>query len=456
MSDTDGLPPAARRRAFGTIAIAVFIAVLDGSIANIALPSIARDLHATPANAVWVVNAFQLAVTMALLPCSSLGDTYGYRRVYTFGLAIFTAASFACALAPNLPLLTLARVVQGVGAAGIMSVNGALVRFIFPRAQLGRGLGMNAFLVAVASATGPSVAALILSAASWPYLFAVNVPLGIAALSQIRALPRTPTSGHRFDAASALLNAGTFGLFIVALNGFGDGQAPAVSLAMLAAALAIGIVFILRQLKLPAPMLPVDLFRRPIFTLSVITSVSCYAAQSLAFIALPFLFESAGGQTQIGTGLSMTPWPLTVVFVAPLAGRLSDRISAGVLGSIGLAGLTAGLLLVIALSPHASFWNLAWRMALCGAGFGLFQSPNNRLLISSVPRERSGAGSGILSTARLLGQTIGGALVAVAFALTAAAGGDVGQGARVAVTLAAAFSAGAAVVSGLRLVRRAP
>jgi DHA2 family multidrug resistance protein-like MFS transporter len=304
---------------------------------------------------------------------------------------------------------------------------------------------MNAFLVAVASATGPSIAALILSAASWPYLFAVNVPLGLAALSQIRALPRTPTSGHRFDTASALLNAGTFGLFILALNGFGDGQAPGVSLAMLAAALAIGVVFVGRQL-----------FRRPIFTLSVITSVSCYAAQSLAFIALPFLFESAGGQSQIGTGLSMTPWPLTVVFFAPLAGRLSDRVSAGVLGSIGLAALSVGLLLVVALSPRAPFWDLAWRMALCGAGFGLFQSPNNRLLINSVPRERSGAGSGILSTARLLGQNIGGALVAVAFALTATAGGDVGQGARVAVILAAAFSVGAAVVSSLRLARRAP
>jgi MFS family permease len=175
-------------------------------------------------------------------------------------------------------------------------------------------------------------------------------------------------------------------------------------------------------------MLPVDLFRIPIFSLSVATSISCFIAQGIAFIALPFLFEAGSGASQIETGLLMTPWPATVIVAAPLAGRLSDKIPAGILGGIGLASLSAGLLLVLALPPHAPFWDFAWRMSLCGAGFGFFQAPNNRLIIGSAPRERSGAGSGMLSTARLVGQTTGAALVAVSFSLTANAGGTVGGG----------------------------
>ncbi len=453
MDATDGLPPAERRRAIITIAISVLMAVLDISVANIALPTIATDLHTTAAASVLVVNAYQLTVTVLLLPMSSLGDIYGYRRVYIFGLALFVVASACCALSTTLAMLTAARVLQGLGAAGIMSVNTALVRFIFPRASLGRGLGVNAFVVAVSSAAGPSVAAAILSVATWPYLFAINLPLGLISLSLVGALPRTPLSGHKFDVASALLNAATFGLFIAALDGFGHGQNRLLVLAELIVALGFGIVFIRRQLGLAAPMLPVDLFRRPIFSLSVATSICCYAAQSLGFIALPFLFQIAGGMSQIDTGLMITPWPLTVVVVAPIAGWLSDRVSAGLLGGIGLAALAAGLVLIASLPAHPAGWDVAWRMMLSGAGFGLFQTPNNRLLIGSAPRERTGAASGVLATSRLLGQTTGGAMVAVAFGLADAAGGTVGQGAIASITTGAAFAAVAAVISSLRLAR---
>jgi DHA2 family multidrug resistance protein-like MFS transporter len=352
-------------------------------------------------------------------------------------------------------MLAAARVLQGMGAAGIMSVNTALVRFIFPRSLLGRGLGINALIVAVSSAAGPSVAAGILSVGPWPWLFAINVPIGLTALALVGSLPRTPLSSHKFDIASAALNAVTFGLFIAALDGFGHGQPAASVLVELAISIAVGFVFVRRQLRLPAPMLPVDLFRLPIFSLSVATSISCYAAQSLGFIALPFLFQVAGGMSQIDTGLLITPWPLAVVVVAPIAGRLSDRVSAGLLGGIGLAALAAGLVLIATLPAHPGGWNVAWRMALCGAGFGLFQSPNNRQLISAAPRERSGAGSGMLSTSRLLGQTTGGALVAVCFGLAAATGGTVGQGATASITAGAGFAAVAAIVSLLRLTRTA-
>jgi DHA2 family multidrug resistance protein-like MFS transporter len=451
---SDGLPPAARRRAMVTVALSVTMAVLDISLANIALPAIAADLHSSPAEAVWVINAYQLTVTVLLLPMSSLGDIYGYRRVYKVGLALFVLASLCCALSSSLPMLTAARVLQGMGAAGIMSVNTALVRFIFPRAMLGRALGINAFVVAVSSAAGPSIAAGILSIAPWPALFAINVPIGIVALLLTGALPRTPHARHKFDVASGILNGATFGLFIAALDGFAHGEGVVYVLAELAVSIAIGIVFVRRQFRLSAPMLPVDLFRIPIFSLSVATSVCCYIAQSLGFIALPFLFQVAGGMSQIDTGLLITPWPLIVVVVAPIAGRLSDKVSAGLLGGVGLAGLAAGLLLLAWLPAHPSGWNVAWRMMLCGAGFGLFQAPNNRQLLGAAPRERSGAGSGMLATSRLLGQTTGGALVAVSFGLSEAAGGTVGQGAIASISAGAVFAAVAAVVSVSRLTSR--
>jgi DHA2 family multidrug resistance protein-like MFS transporter len=448
----DGLPPSLRWRAMCAVAIAVSMSVLVGSIANIALPTIARDLLVTPAESIWVVNSFQLAVTISLLPLASMGDIYGHRRVYLCGLVLYTLASLVCALAPSLPVLVVGRVLQGFGGAGIMSVNGALVRFIFPRAELGRGIGLNAMVVAASSAAGPSVAAAIMSVLSWPWLFAVQVPAGVVALGLAHLyLPRTPLAGHPFDPASAVLNAATFGLFILALDGVGRGQGAALVLAELAVSALVGWVFVRRQLVLPAPMLPVDLFRRPVFALSVATAVCAHAAQMICFVALPFYFQYVDGLSPIEIGVLITPWPAALVVMAPIAGRLADRHSAGLLGGLGLTVMTVGLLLVMALPHPASGLNVAWRLAVCGIGFGLFQSPNNRLMIASAPRDRAGAGSGMLSTSRLVGQTTGSALVALLFGLTHGGGDGVTRGTTLSVGLAAGFAAVAMVMSSLRV-----
>jgi DHA2 family multidrug resistance protein-like MFS transporter len=451
----EGLPPSARLRAMATIAIAVSMAVLDSSIANIALPTIARDMATTPAATIWVVNAYQFAVTVSLLPLAFLGDILSYKRVYMAGLVVFTIASLGCALAPTLPLLVLARVVQGFGGAGIMSVNTALIRFIFPRGQLGRGLGFNALTVATFSALGPSIASAILSIASWHWLFAINVPLGVIALwLAARVLPMTPRARHRLDVLSVVLNAATLGLVITAVDGMGRNNGV-VEVIELVLAAVIGTAFIYRQLSLPVPLLPVDLFRRPIFALSVGTSVCSYIAQTMAYVALPFYFQYVVGLTQVDTGLLMTPWPAIVVIVAPIAGRLSDRYPAGVLGTAGLAIMTTGLLCLLFMPANPSYADLAWRMAVCGMGFGFFQSPNNRLLVGSAPVERSGAGSGMLATARLTGQTLGSAFVALAFGLNGAgASTEVGHGTTLALAIAAGSAAVAMVVSSLRLRAR--
>ena len=450
MRSFDGLPLPARYWAILTIALGLTMAVLDGAIANVALPTIARQMRVDPASSIWVVNAYQLAVTIALLPLASLGEIVGYRRVYQVGLGVFTLASLACALSHTLPALTLARVLQGFGAAGIMSVNTALVRFIYPRALVGQGVGINAMIGSVSSAVGPTVAAAILSVASWQWLFAINVPIGLVAFAiAARALPRTPRSHHPFDFSSAGLNALSFGLLITGIDGFGHGQDRTVISLELLAAIGFGIMLIVRQLSRSSPLLPVDLMRIPLFALSVATSIASFTAQGLAFVALPFFFQDALGRGEVATGLLMTPWPLTVAVVAPFAGRLSDHYSAGLLGGIGLAALSAGLALLALLPADPSTFDIVWRMTVCGFGFGFFNTPNNRAMIVSAPRERTGGASGMLATARLLGQTTGAALVALVFGLAPAHGSTVALG------LGAGFAGVAAAVSSTRLLRTA-
>ena len=402
-----------------------------------------------PADSIWVVNAYQLTVTISLLPLASAGEIFGYRRVYRWGLAVFTVASLGCALSDSLTTLTLARVVQGFGAAGIMSVNGALVRFIYPRRSVGRGIGLNATVGSISSAVGPTVAAGILSVAHWPWLFAVNLPIGSAALFvAFRALPATPRARIPFDGLSAALSAASIGLLIMAIDGFGHGERIEVVIVQLLVATVIGLLLVGRQMTRTSPLLPIDLLRIPLFALSVATSICGFMAQGMALVSLPFLLENTLGRNEVQTGLLMTPWPLTVAFIAPIAGRLADRYKVGTLSGCGLAVLCGGLALLSALPAHPSALDIAWRMMVCGFGFGFFNTPNNRAIITSAPRSRTGGASGMQATSRLLGQTTGAALVALVFGVLAA------RGPLVTLMIAAVIAGAAAGVSFLRVVER--
>jgi len=451
MEADQGIPVPQRYWAIVVIALGITLAVLDGAIANVALPTIARDLHASASASIWVVNAYQLSITISLLPLASLGDRIGYRRVYTAGLALFTVASLGCALAGSLPMLALVRVVQGFGAAGIMSVNTALVRTIYPANLLGRGIAINAMVVAVSSAVGPTVASAVLSVGSWPWLFAINVPIGIAAvIGALRALPTNPGHDAPYDLLSAAMNAVVFGLLIFTIDGLGHGEGAVWLVAQTLGLFLVGYVFVRRQLTRTAPLLPIDLLKIPIFALSIATSVCSFCAQMLAYVSLPFLFQNVFGFDQVQTGLLITPWPFAIIFAAPLAGVLSDRYSAGMLGGVGLMALTLGLALLATVGSHPSAFDVTWRMALCGAGFGIFQSPNNRQMLSAAPRERSGGASGMLGTARLTGQTVGAALVALIFGVAPS------RGPTIALVVAAAVAGLASVVSFMRLRASAP
>ncbi len=460
----DGLPLPQRYRSMAVILLGISMAVLDGSIVNLALPGIVRDLHASAASAVWVVTAYQVATLVLLLPCAMLGDLIGHRRVYLAGLFFFTLASLGCAFSTSLTMLVVARTLQGLGAGGLFSVNASLVRRTYPRHQLGRGIALNSFVVATASVAGPSIAALILSIASWPWLFAVNLPLGILVFSLgWSALPRDTRVGRpgaRLSPLDVLLNVLMFGLIFLGADAIGAHFAgsptwlgPQASALLVACGAAVAVFYVQRQRRLTHPLFPLDLLRIPIFALSMCTSIAAFAAQTLASVALPFLLLEAWGRSAAATGFLISAWPIATVMTAPIAGRLIGRVADGLLGAVGLALMAAGLAALALLPALPGNADIAWRMALCGVGFGLFQSPNNHTIVTSTPPQRSGAGSGMLGTARLSGQSFGSVLLAIIFG---AFGAHSAHGPSIALATAAVFSAVAGIFSGMRLRATAP
>ena len=416
-TEWNGLPMPRRLWAILAVTFGVALSVLDGTIANVALPTIAHELGVSSADSIWVVNAYQLAIVVSLLSFSTLGDVVGYRRIYIGGLVFFTLSSVGCAFAGSLEMLIAMRVIQGFGGAAVVSINTSIIRIIYPRDQLGRGMGINATVVAIASVAGPTLAAAILSMASWHWLFAINIPIGIAAVwLSMRFLPYNPVrlSDRRFDWRDGVMNALTFGLLIASVEGFSHGLDPRIVACGVSAFCVVGYLFVRSQLRKPYPLLPFDLLRIPIFSLSVFTSICSFVAQ---MVALPFFLQKELGYSDVQTGLLLTAWPAVIVVVAPVAGLLVERVHAGVLGGVGLTVMAAGLLLLALLPDHPTDGAIIWRLVVCGAGFGLFQSPNNSILIASAPAYRSGSASGMLATARLIGQTTGAALMALFFHL---------------------------------------
>jgi DHA2 family multidrug resistance protein-like MFS transporter len=438
--------------AVATITIGLSMSVLANSMTNLALPYIAQDLQISAESSIWIVNASQIALMVTLLPIAALADIVGYRRVYRAGLGIFCLASLGCTLAPSLPWLVGARTIQGLGGAALMSVQPALVRAIYPRNMLGRGLGFNTTVVATSLAAGPSIGAAVLTLLSWQALFSVYIPLGIIAfILGERYLPHTDHVRRPFDFLSAIMSGFTFGLLIFGIDGIAHGHRLVVILAELGGAALLGALFIWRQTRLADPMMPVDIFKRPIFALSISTGSCTFTAQGLAFVSLPFFFHTVLGKNATDTGFLLTAWPVALASVAPIAGRLADRHHAGVLGAIGLTSMTTGLVLTALLPANPGTADIMWRLVLCGAGFGIFSSPNNRLMMNAVPRERSGSAGGIIATARTLGQTMGAALVALIFGLFDFSGGGAADAAKAALWLSAGFAGTALFVGSFRM-----
>ncbi|MBC7477285.1 MAG: MFS transporter [Pseudorhodobacter sp.] len=393
------------------------LVVLDGAIANLALPSIAASLRASPDATVWVVTAYQLAVLVALLPCGALGEKLGARRVYLAGVAVFTLASAGCALSGSLTMLVVARFAQGLGGGAIMALAVMNLRHVVPHRLVGTIIGINAMVIAIASAAGPGIAGAILTVASWPWLFAVNIPLGLIVLVFGFVLPFTPGQARRIPGAAMVINGAMFVLFFVG----GDRlvQQPLLGGAMMLGAVLCLAALLRVQRGSATPLLPTDLLALPAFRIALIASVSCFTGQMLSLIALPFYLQHGLGMTPIEAGLYMMPLPAATAVIAPISGRLADRFKTAWLCGAGGGLMAVGLAAIAVLPSGPGGTMVIAGTMVAGLGFGLFQTPNNRILLLSAPRARSGAAGAMQGTARLSGQTLGAIVMAILFAVLA-------------------------------------
>jgi MFS transporter, DHA2 family, multidrug resistance protein len=440
----DGLPAPQRYWAIIAIWLAIFMSILDMTVVNVALPMMATALRTSPAASVWIISSYQIAVTIVLLPLASLSERFGARRVYLMGLVLFVAASLLCAASTRLDVLVAGRFCQGLGGGAIQAMNGVLLRFTFPKERLGRGIGYNTLVVAITSASGPSIAAAILTVASWQWLFAINIPIGIVSfVIAYRSLPQIPLQERKIDFISIVLNVGAFGAIFLVANDFAQHTLSVATWIEATIALSASVALIKRSTGQSAPLVPIDLFQLRLLRLSYMTASSAWAAQTIAMVSLPFYFARKFGLGSIAIGLLITPWAVGVGLIAPIAGFLIERVRAEILSGLGLFMMGLGLLLLTVPPNNGWEYLVAIDMAACGIGFGLFQTPNNRTLLLVAPPDRSGAAAGMLAVARLVGQTTGGVLVALLFRLF-------GPSSAAAFFTAAAFSVAAFFVSARR------
>jgi DHA2 family multidrug resistance protein-like MFS transporter len=436
------------------ILLSTLTGTIDTSIVNVALPQLAKQLHVAPSETVWIATAFLLAVACAVPATSALGDQVGRRRLFLIGVPMFTLASLGCALSPTLGALVFFRVVQGIGSAVVLAVAIPLIRRLFPPEMLGQVLGFNAMTVAIGTSAGPTLGGVILATLSWPWLFLINVPIGIISfVIAVVIMPKGQPERGDYDWPGALWAAGAIAAFLVGVRQLAAPSTLWHAALLLAACAVFTIMFIRRERAAARPLIPLGLFTET-FSLTVGTAWASFLGQGVAFVALPFLFQSAYGATPLESALLFTPWPLVIVFVAPLAGRIADRVRPANLALAGLVVLTIGLGMLALLGSHPPIWLVLVSTAICGLGFGTFQSPNNRDMMSAAPLRFASSASAVLNTNRSVGQSAGSAAVSIALVVTGAAAGSVAEQASASeavLWVAVAAAAGAAVLSAFKL-----
>lgn len=415
----EGLPGPQRRLAMLVMVLGTLMSVLDNGIVNIALPTLAQELTVSESRAVWVTNVYQLVCAALLLGFAALSRLIGRRHLYLGGLALFVLASLCCALSRSFEWLVASRMLQGIGAAAMLSIGPSMYRLIFPSRLLGSAIGMGALVVAFGIAFGPSLGGIILHFASWPWLFAINVPLGLLALILgIRALPSETIESRGFDWLGALLSASMLSGFVFSLDHIGHGaRGTSAWLPLLLSVLCL-VLFVWRQRSANAPLVPLPMFRATRFSIAAMISLMAFVAQGITFVGLPFMFQTVMGATPLEAAMLFTPWPLALMLIGPLSGRLADRFNPTLISSLGLAIFLLGMLSLVTLTAESGAVSIAWRAALCGVGYGLFQAPNNREMIGSVALTYSANASGVLASVRTFGQALGTASVGLMLALS--------------------------------------
>ncbi len=420
----EGLPNPRRRWAAMTLLVGIGMSVLDSSMSNVALPTIARELNQSAAAVVWIVNAYGLTLVMTLLPMSAIGERTGFKRLFKYGLLLFTVASVASSIAPSLPWLLVCRVLQGLGGSAIMCLFGALVRHIYPPQMMARGIGINAMMVGVTSVLGPTIGSFILSVSSWHWIFAINIPIGLLALLGVKYLPDVAPIKGRFDWLSACLSMLTVGLIIVGIDYLSTYTWQ--SLGAIVMGILTGVVLMRRSNQQVAPLVPVDLLKISSLRFAIAASLCTFSAQMATFISLPFYLQQTLHRSQSSVGMLMAAWPMGAALIALIAGRMSNIYPVAILSGLGAGAMATGIAIIVLMPEHASDIWLMLAMGLAGVGFGFFQTPNNRVIIGSAPRHRAGALGGLQATTRVFGQTFGAAMVASAFSLSVSVGPTLG------------------------------
>jgi EmrB/QacA subfamily drug resistance transporter len=414
LDERSGITPGTQKWfTLSAVSVGTFMATLDGSIVNIALPKIQTAFNVELATIEWIVVAYLLTVGTLLLPFGRLGEIVGFRRVYVAGFALFTVASALCGASPNVWALVGFRIIQGIGAAMLQSMGPAIVTRTFGWRERGKALGLNAISVSIGLSLGPALGGLLTEWGSCRWIFYINVPVGIFAIIwALRVVPlEVPGLRQRFDIPGGVLSfAALFSLLLGLVEGDGWGWSSPAVIGLLVGSVVLGALFVLRELHAPEPLLDLRLFSIRAFSAGNASLLVVFAALFIATFLMPFFLERGQGLSALKAGLLLTPIPLTTTIVAPLSGILSDRIGPRIPATLGAATMALALYLLADVSADMTYTALIWRLVVMGVGQGLFNSPNSSAVLGSVPRPRLGTASATLAQMRVNGQSIGIAL----------------------------------------------
>jgi EmrB/QacA subfamily drug resistance transporter len=399
----------------GAVSFGLFMIMLDNTVVNVALPTIQRDLGAGLSELEWIVSGYALTFAALMLTGGKLADLLGRRHVFVSGLAIFAGSSLACALAPSAGFLIGARIVQGAGAALMNPATLSIISATFPPRQRGTAIGIWAGVSALALAIGPLVGGLLTEHVGWSAIFYINVPIGLLAIAASFLLideSRDTTEGQRPDLPGQLtsgvgLFALTYGL--IEANGYGWGSVRIVGTFAIAAAALVAFVLVERHQR--APMLDLRLFRNATFSGANVVLLLVALAMFGVFFFISLYMQNILGYSPVKAGAAFLPMTGLIILIAPLAGRLSDRVGSRWLLTGGMALLAVQLLYFSRLGVHEGFWNLAPGMLLGGVGMPAVMAPASAAALSGVSVDRAGVGSAVLNSSRQLGGSIGVALM---------------------------------------------
>lgn len=393
-----------------TTVLLTFMATLDGSIVNVALPVMAEKLSVSMALIEWVVTSYLIVIVGTILVFGRLADIKGKTTVFKLGIIIFTIGSLTCGLSNSLVMLVLSRSLQAIGAAGTMSTSHGIITHVFPNNERGRALGINGTFVALGSMVGPPIGGIIVSALSWQYIFLINVPIGIIAFTlAMKTLSKNNVnSNEKLDVKGAILFGSTMVLLFGALT-FGNeiGYNNIYVLSSLIISVILFIIFIMVERRITSPMLKLEIFNNSLFSLSIFCAFISFVAISCANIILPFYLQYVLKLSPSTTGILMMVSPIILAVVAPMSGYMSDRVGSEVLTFLGLVGTSLGLFLMSTLNEFSHIGVLIAFIAVMTLGNGMFQSPNNSLVMSTVDKQNLGIAGSINALVRNLGMVFG-------------------------------------------------